>query len=61
VAQRLPGLEAALQAVSMAEAAQVPQAAHLAALSPIDDIRASAAYRREAALTLLRDLLRRLA
>jgi N-methylhydantoinase B len=61
VAQRLPGLEAALQAVSMAEAAQVPQAAHLAALSPIDDIRASAAYRREAALTLLRDLLRGLA
>lgn len=61
VAQRLPELEAALQGVPLAEAAQVPQAAHLAALSPIDDIRASAGYRREAALTLLRDLLRGLA
>ncbi|MFM2148322.1 MAG: hypothetical protein RLZZ187_628 [Pseudomonadota bacterium] len=61
VAQRLPGLEAALRGVPLAEAAQVPQSAHLAALSPIDDVRASAAYRREAALTLLRDLLRGLA
>ena len=61
VAQRLPALEAALEGVRLAEAARVPSAAHLAALSPIDDIRASAAYRRDAALTLLRDLLEGLA
>jgi N-methylhydantoinase B len=58
VAQRLPALEAALRGVALRDAAGVPQAAHLAALSPIDDIRASAAYRRAAALALLRDLLR---
>lgn len=61
VAQRLPALEAALQGVALAEAAEVPQLAHLTGLSPIDDVRATAAYRREAALTLLRDLLRGLA
>ncbi|WP_237213147.1 FAD binding domain-containing protein [Falsiroseomonas oryziterrae] len=61
VAQRLPALEAALRGVAIREAAEVVQADHLAALSPIDDIRASAAYRRGAALTLLRDLLRGLA
>ena len=60
-AQRLPALEAALQGVALAEAAWVPQLAHLAELTPIDDVRATAAYRREAALTLLRDLLRGLA
>jgi N-methylhydantoinase B len=58
VAQRLPALEAALVGVAPRDAAAMPQAAHLASLAPIDDIRASAAYRREAALTLLRDLLR---
>lgn len=36
-------------------------AKHLADLRPIDDVRASAEYRREAALTLVRRLLRRLA
>ncbi len=61
VAHRLPALEAALSGVALREAADIPQRAHLAALTPIDDIRASAAYRREAALTLLRDLLRGLA
>jgi N-methylhydantoinase B len=61
VAQRLPVLEAALAGVALRDAAAVPQPANLAALSPIDDIRASAAYRRDAALTLLRDLLRSLA
>ena len=61
VAQRLPVLETALQGVALADAPQVPQPEHLAGLSPIDDVRASAAYRREAALTLLRDLLRGLA
>lgn len=58
VAQRLPGLEAALIGAPLAEAARVPQAGHVASLAPIDDVRASADYRRDAALTLLRDLLR---
>lgn len=58
VAQRLPRLEAALAGVKLRDAAEVPVAAHLEVLAPIDDIRASAAYRRDAALTLLRDLLR---
>jgi N-methylhydantoinase B len=58
VAQRLAALEAALRGVAIGEASEVPEAAHLAALAPIDDIRASAAYRRDAALTVLRDLLR---
>lgn len=57
VAQRLPDLEAALRDVALAEAAAVPRAAHLASLRPIDDIRASAGYRQDAALALLRDLL----
>jgi N-methylhydantoinase B len=57
VAQRLPGLEAALIGVQHARAAKVVQAHHLESLSPIDDIRATAAYRRDAALVLLRDLL----
>ena len=58
VAQRLPLLEAALLGVDHAQAAQLVQPHHLAGLSPIDDIRATAAYRRDAALVLLRDLLK---
>jgi len=61
VAQRLPALEAALIGVAPGEAAACVRPAHLEALTPIDDIRASAAYRRAAALTLLRDLLVELA
>lgn len=57
VAQRLPALEAALRGVELARAAAVPDAAHLAPLAPIADIRASAEYRADAALALLRDLL----
>ncbi len=57
VAQRLPLLEAALQGASLATAPDIPEAAHLTALTPLDDMRASASYRRDAALTLLRDLL----
>jgi N-methylhydantoinase B len=57
VACRLPALEAALRGVALADAARIPHAAHLAPVAPIDDIRASAAYRRDAALALLRDLL----
>lgn len=61
VAQRLPALEQALVGVTPQAAPEVPQPEHLAHLAPIDDIRASAGYRRDAALTLLRDLLRGLA
>ncbi|MDN3564046.1 FAD binding domain-containing protein [Paeniroseomonas aquatica] len=61
VAQRLPALEAALEGVAPAEAAQVVQPAHLAGLAPIGDVRATADYRQEAAVVLLRRLLARLA
>jgi len=56
-AQRLPALEAVLTGVDHAQAARVVQPHHLEAITPIDDIRATAAYRRDAALVLLRDLL----
>jgi N-methylhydantoinase B len=61
VARRLPGLEAALIGATPAEAPALPRPDHLDGLAPIDDIRGSAAYRRAAALTTLRDLLRGLA
>jgi N-methylhydantoinase B len=60
VPQRLPSLEAALVAQPSATAADVIEASHFAQLTPIDDIRGSAAYRLEAALALTRDLLRQL-
>lgn len=50
VAQRLPKLEAALSGQPLAAAADIAQAVHLDALSPIDDVRAPAGYRMEAAL-----------
>ncbi len=52
VAQRLPVAEAAL--LGQPPNPALLRAEHLAALSPIDDVRATAAYRREAALVLLR-------
>src|SRR5262245_4664864 len=61
VPQRLSALEARLIGVPLAEAGGLLAAEHLGALSPIDDIRASAAYRRAAALALMRDLLADLA
>jgi CO/xanthine dehydrogenase FAD-binding subunit len=55
VAQRLPALEAEIagRPASMETAALV-RADHLSALTPIDDVRGSAEYRRDAALTLVR-------
>jgi CO/xanthine dehydrogenase FAD-binding subunit len=55
VAQRLSALEAELVGRPAAPAtAGIARAEHLARLSPIDDVRGSGAYRRDAALTLVR-------
>ncbi len=55
VAQRLPELERALIGCrSVSDIAGIVLPTHLAALTPIDDVRASATYRREAAATLVR-------
>lgn len=55
VAQRLHGLEQALVgAPAEAGIGRLVTADHVAALAPIDDVRATAGYRREAALTLVR-------
>jgi CO/xanthine dehydrogenase FAD-binding subunit len=62
VSQRLPGLEAALAGMAFDEKiAAVVTAEHLAPLRPIDDVRGSAIYRQDAAVTLLRRLLMGLA
>ena len=58
VAQRLPALEAAL--VGAALDRRLPERVsreHLAPLAPIDDVRGSAAYRLDAAVTLVRRVL----
>ena len=57
VARRLFELERALLGRLLADAAGVVEAGHLALLTPIGDVRASAAFRRSAALDLVRDLL----
>lgn len=58
VAQRLPALEAALAgAVIDGSLGAAVESVHLAPLTPIDDVRGSARYRNDAALTLLRRLL----
>jgi CO/xanthine dehydrogenase FAD-binding subunit len=54
VAQRLTALEADLRGKPVTEIADIVEARHLAALAPIDDVRATAAYRQDAALTLVR-------
>ena len=59
--QRLMDLEAALLGTPLAEAAGRVMPQHFTALKPIDDVRASATYRIEAAGTLVRDLLADLA
>jgi N-methylhydantoinase B len=61
VPQRLTALEGALIAQPLAAAAEIAAASHFNQLAPIDDIRGSAAYRRQAALALTRDLLAQLA
>jgi CO/xanthine dehydrogenase FAD-binding subunit len=58
VARRLSALEADLRGRPMAAARVDP--AHLAPLAPIDDMRGTGAYRRDAALTLVRRTLARL-
>lgn len=61
VARRLPSLEAALRGRPIApDIADIATARDLADLSPIDDVRGSAVYRRDAALVLLRRALRQL-
>jgi len=61
VAQRLPLAEAALIGKPCdAALGKFVRAEHLAVLSPIDDVRASGAYRLDAALTLARRVLSRL-
>jgi CO/xanthine dehydrogenase FAD-binding subunit len=62
VAQRLPALEAALVGRRLdASLGDVARPEQLAPLSPIDDVRGTAAYRREAALTIVRRAIRELA
>jgi CO/xanthine dehydrogenase FAD-binding subunit len=62
VAERLPNLEAALVGAPLdTRLADRVEVAHLAPLSPIDDVRGSAAYRSDATVTVLRRLLRSLA
>jgi CO/xanthine dehydrogenase FAD-binding subunit len=61
VACRLPALERRLTGLALSPAlAQVPRASDLDLLAPVSDVRAPAAYRRDAALTLVRRALRRL-
>ena len=58
VAQRLPALEAALIGATLdGDLADRVERTHLAPLSPIDDVRGSAAYRNDSAVVLLRRLL----
>lgn len=57
VAERLPALEAAVLGASLDGLAERIDAAHLAPLSPIDDVRGSADYRRDVVVTLLRRVL----
>jgi len=61
VAKRLPALEQALVGKPLAELSACAQPGHLEPLSAIDDVRGTAAYRNDVALTLLRRSLERLA
>lgn len=57
VARRLPRLEARLVGLRLGQAAPAIEAADLEPLSPIDDVRGSAEYRRDAAATVLARLI----
>lgn len=60
VVQRLPALEAELAGLpANASTAAIVRPHHLSGLSPIDDVRGSAAYRRDAAVTVIRRALER--
>jgi N-methylhydantoinase B len=61
VAQRLAGLEARLVGRPVAQAAGLVRPGDLAGLSPIDDVRGTAAYRLDAAERLIQRALRGLA
>jgi N-methylhydantoinase B len=61
VAQSLPQLEQTLLGQPLAAAPDLVAAGQLAGLSPIDDVRASAAFRIAAAVDVVRDLLAGLA
>jgi N-methylhydantoinase B len=61
VAQRLRQLEQALRGQPLAAAPDLVAAGHFAPLSPIDDVRASGAFRTAAAVDVVRDLLAGLA
>ena len=62
VARRLSGLEAALVGADLrAGIGDLVTSAHLGGLAPIDDVRGSAGYRRDAALILVRRALEQLA
>lgn len=53
VARRLPGLETALTGASPEDIGRLVAASDLSALSPINDVRASAAYRTDAVRSLI--------
>jgi xanthine dehydrogenase small subunit len=61
VAQRLRELERVLMGRPLRAAPELVQTGHLAPLKPIDDVRATAAFRRAAAVDVVRDLLAGLA
>jgi len=53
-AQRLSELEQKLRGASLGDIAELAATEHISSLSPIDDVRATAAYRRDSALTMVR-------
>ena len=53
-AQRLTDLEHTLQGVSLGDVADVATERHVRSLSPIDDVRATASYRFDSALNMVR-------
>ena len=58
VPQRLPELEQVLNGVTLDRLAEIVSPQHLRALAPINDVRATAEYRQEAAVELVRRALR---